>query len=735
MIKFNKIERGDIFTSNFKDFNRNNVIKFKKINPKVWPNQGIAVLYGPNGTGKTSFTKNLSEEDQSGTVEFEYAGRPYDNDKSLFHIINDQNHRNIIKGKTDDFLVGDNIKKEYELKDKIEVGFVDLFKNQLHKKLNKEMKLTKQTSPILSRIENTTIRGFVKLIINNKNYGRDINLDTFIQETSKLTVLDSYTTDQEKNEMANFVLSNFSDKKSIVSLLLGISIDEIESNEEISQIPENTDAINILGKYSSKSDCIVCDTCDIDYKSLINAKEENRKRVLESLDAKTKKILDEIVIEIENNKFDPFDIKEAVLDLLINGNKDRFSKLIIDVNETLDLIVNEILLSFKDCISDDLLNSYKEYKKILSKQPKIEEEDMLLITTVINENIDKEITVQRDEENDRNFKILLSNKPLLEQHRDNLELSNGEQNFISLTFELLKAKNSSKDIIIMDDPISSFDSIYKNKIAFCIIKFLEKKKQIILTHNIDLVRLLQHQLQKCFNLYLFNNTGGEENGFIEVTEKEIELLLDMSKLTNLFREEIQEEIACPKTFLLSIVPFLRGYGNLIGSETYSDLSKLMHGYETESIDLKDIYYDLFGSNVSFEANHEYCAGDIMSIDINTLKILKDDTKYPLLDRTLKHTVAYLYTRLITEKALIDYKGIEIKDGKFLKLADIIRKAFHDKKDMKHRVFFTSRKTLLNEFNHFEGNMNIFQPAIDITNKDLLNEVNRIKEYIEGLSNQ
>ena len=39
-----------------------------------------------------------------------------------------------------------------------------------------------------------------------------------------------------------------------------------------------------------------------------------------------------------------------------------------------------------------------------------------------------------------------------------------------------------------------------------------------------------------------------------------------------------------------------------------------------------------------------------------------------------------------------------------------------------RVYFTSRKTLLNEFNHFEGNMNIFQPAIDIKRSALQREI-------------
>ena len=49
----------------------------------------------------------------------------------------------------------------------------------------------------------------------------------------------------------------------------------------------------------------------------------------------------------------------------------------------------------------------------------------------------------------------------------------GEQNFISLAFEILKAKKQIS-IVVPDDPISSFDSIYKNKIASILIKFFRK---------------------------------------------------------------------------------------------------------------------------------------------------------------------------------------------------------------------------------------------------------------------
>ena len=50
----------------------------------------------------------------------------------------------------------------------------------------------------------------------------------------------------------------------------------------------------------------------------------------------------------------------------------------------------------------------------------------------------------------------------------------------------------------------------------------------------------------------------------------------------------------------------------------------------------------------------------------------------------------------------------------------------------YRVFFTSRKTLLNEFNHFEGNMNIFQPAIDISKESLKKEMEAIRNKLEEI---
>jgi hypothetical protein len=85
-----------------------------------------------------------------------------------------------------------------------------------------------------------------------------------------------------------------------------------------------------------------------------------------------------------------------------------------------------------------------------------------------------------------------------------------------------------------------------------------------------------------------------------------------------------------------------------------------------------------------------------------------------------------------EKKLVEKFSIDT--SKNYMLTDIIMAAFDGKTEdsMKNRVFLTSKKTLLNEFNHFEGNMNIFQPAIDISDSALEKEKESIDSFISKI---
>jgi len=105
----------------------------------------------------------------------------------------------------------------------------------------------------------------------------------------------------------------------------------------------------------------------------------------------------------------------------------------------------------------------------------------------------------------------------------------------------------------------------------------------------------------------------------------------------------------------------------------------------------------------------------------------------LLNKTLRHSFTYLFLRLLVEKKLVEKFSIDINQNK--QLGQIINAAYPDENDItqiRHRIRLTSKKTLINEFNHFEGNLSIFQPAIDITDYDLGKERTDIVAFINSL---
>lgn len=256
----------------------------------------------------------------------------------------------------------------------------------------------------------------------------------------------------------------------------------------------------------------------------------------------------------------------------------------------------------------------------------------------------------------------------------------------------------------------------------------------------DLIRLLNVQLKDCFNLYILNNVDGGRNGFLPVKRDEKKILISLSDLVELFQNKngkLASIIHDKRLFLMAMIPFLRGYIHIMknSEDLYGQLSRLMHGFENGSLDIADVYKKAFGYEV--EATEVISVSDILNAPVTGLDIIDTD-EYPLLADTLTQTLIYYHTRMKVEYELVNIFNIPHPEGQVLLLTDIIQKAFRpaagatqEQKDeaRNNRVFFTSRKTLLNEFNHFEGNMNIFQPAIDITEAALQKEVADIESKL------
>lgn len=717
---FKKIKNENIFAKDYDNFIKNNEIEFS--------DSGMAVVYGPNGTGKTSLVKALSNGEGT-AVQYLYNGTEYSDD-SQFIVINDQNNRNIIKGETSDFLLGDNIKRENELYEYITQEYERICELS-NKTLKEKFKITSKKSNLINDFSKVNdIKEIISELSNNKSKGKSIGVDKYIAEWSKCSLYEISAYDETKLE---YFMSDLSTSKSLILEVESIDTRTLTKNRRIREVERNMEAIKILSHFCDTEECIVCDSINIGRENLLARKTENKNNILETLEPKIREILE--ILSSSSADKDPFNIKNILMATIETGELEGIYKLIEDIQKYRDIFIKKVINELLEILNNsDIKDKNEEYKKLINEKPEINDEDFLYIEKIINNSMLKKIQISRDDK--KNIQILIEDKEFLGIDRAELPLSSGEQNFLSLTLEFLKAKNSDKPIVILDDPISSFDSIYKNKIVYAIIKILDKKKRVILTHNVDLLRLLDGQLKKCFNLFLFNNRENEENGFIPLKPDERDMLISLDALLKAFRTEIYKHVKNKELFLISLIPFMRGYATIINNEDVKEsLTQVMHGFKNELVDIGACYQVLFGKHEGIDKQYEVSVNSILNQSIKECDIV-DNEKYPLLNRTLRHSFIYLYLRLLIEKELVSKYKINTEGRNGAKqLGQIISKAFpnsSNKNTMEKRVFLTTKKTLRNEFNHFEGNLSIFQPAIDITNQILEEEAEKIINFLENL---
>lgn len=123
-IIFYQVKNLNIFQNDFDNLRKDNKVVFG--NDK---GGNIAVFYAPNGTGKTSLADVLGTVGGNADRNFEvkYKKKIYNTENNeLFHVIKDQKNRNIIEGKESDYLIGDNINREFNLRDSINADLTNL---------------------------------------------------------------------------------------------------------------------------------------------------------------------------------------------------------------------------------------------------------------------------------------------------------------------------------------------------------------------------------------------------------------------------------------------------------------------------------------------------------------------------------------------------------------------------------------------------------------------------------
>ena len=726
-IVFKKLKVDNRFANSFENWTKNNVISFS--------NGGFIDIYAPNGVGKSSLARALNNENKS-EYEYEYNGKQYTekSKESPVLVIDDFFFRNIAirdNEKLSDYILGSQIAKELELKEKIETSTKKV-KDDIISYLKKEYNIKSKDSCLCGYIKNDSLKKFINSLSNAQDKGKNYSADNLTKLTSEFVLNENKKIDSNK---FNYIKDNIGGKESIIKSIIDFDTNNIKLIHGFSKLDINNDAINILNKHNGITKCIFEDKHVLpdDIKEQL---ENNKNLIIKQLDENQKKIINAI-FELGDN---PFNIKDTFNNSFELGDSTKVEELITEMKEIILQIENEIIKKYIQLVKDtELEKDYSEYNKIIEKKIELSEDDEMLLKDIVENCINKKVKLTRDD--NKNIIFTIEDNNFIGKSRQELPLSTGEQNFISLYFDLLSAKNSDKEIIIIDDPISSFDSIYKNKIVYSIIKVLaNKKKVIILTHNINTIKLMHHQYKNCFNLYLLNNEKDGDNGFIQINKKEqssealqdMDFILEIKNVISFFKsQEINTDLKDKEQFLLSLIPFMRSYSNLLLSDDlYKKLCKLMHGYENDKVDINEIFKKLFDVDL-LQSQYEINVEDILQIDIKDEIINK--TKYPILNRTLYHNLNYLKLRLLVEHTLYNTDTNKMDWTKYPTLHNIIEKYLKNNIDLKNKLL--SKKTLLNEFNHFEYDMCLFMPSLDISDNKLKEERDNIISICDDIKNK
>lgn len=569
----------------------------------------------------------------------------------------------------------------------------------------------------------------------------DIDIEKFYQYFKDMK---NETCSDYDEELYNFFLKDYSESgDKYLDEIRNLKTEDLNQIKDVSSIERNIIAKKILKRFENYDKCIVCENDEIiNPTELITNKDKKlAEKINEIKNDEWKQLLNRIMDNYSEDKcFNK--IKKILTDGIESGDVSNILRLQLEITR----IINTFEIKIKNALLEKIkelqfIEQYEEYKKVCLDKVEITE-DMDLIKEIVKTYMQKEFTIEKV---DKGFILKLDENLIEGVERSELHLSSGEQNFLSLAFELLKAKVINKRITLIDDPISSFDSIYKSKIVFLMMFLLKNMNKIIMTHNIETLRLIDAQQPQYYNLYIMNNTkGGTNNGFIKINDNEKQLLIHLDKLTTAMRNDIVNAIIDEKLYYMSTLPFLRGYINIIKDESqeYKDLSKLMHGYENQNfkIDISKIYKEYLIDDQNKKMNKiELSLIDVLNINLKSSSNIVDKTIYPLLNKSLYRNLCFLVLRVKVEHLLYTKypDRIDISKDKMLNTGAIISKAFpiNDQTTKQWRIRLLSKKSLMNEFNHFEGDLSIFQPAIDISDEALESEINAIEDILKEIENK
>lgn len=286
-----------------------------------------------------------------------------------------------------------------------------------------------------------------------------------------------------------------------------------------------------------------------------------------------------------------------------------------------------------------------------------------------NSGMKYSVSIIADEKDEDKLKLKLVHQDItgeVENVRD--RLSYGERNAFALILFAYNALKNNPDLIILDDPISSFD---KNK-KYAIVDFLFKKEKffrgksiLLLTHDFEpVIDLVFHHRDKfsSYATFLENNNGtlSEKSIKGENIKTFVDVNLENSK---------------DKQFPIGSLVYLRRYLEITdkSSLAYHMLSSLLHKRDKPQVKQgSDSFRDMSESEIS-EAN-KLIKLHISDFNYNSiLATLKDDAKL----KELYKSATSNYEKLHIFRIFYDDKTDAVESDVIMKF---INESFHIETD-------------------------------------------------------
>jgi len=435
-IKFTKLIVPNRFNNSFENWNVNNEIEFSDC--------GFTDIYAPNGVGKSSLAKALKNEIKS-EYTYEYNGIIY-TEKSKDNpiaIIDDFFFRNIAsreKEKISDYILGSQINKELELREKIENAVTNI-KGKIITYLKDEYGIKTKNNNLCNFIDNDNFKNFISALANNRDKGKEYDAEKILKLVNEI---DLNIESVSKDEKFNYIKNNLENVDSIIKTIVEFDTSNFNKISGFKKIDIDNDAIKILEKHKDITTCIFEET-HILPDNIKEQLEKNKETIVNQLTSKQKEITDKI-LELDNNN--PLHIKDIFNSAFEKGEIEEIEKLIEEIKLTIFQIQNEISKYIIKLIQENKLKElYWELKELLDKKVELAEEDEILLKNIIENCLNKEVKIERD--SNKNIIFKLNNTDIIGKSRQELPLSTGEQNFISLYFELLAGnlKNNREKLL------------------------------------------------------------------------------------------------------------------------------------------------------------------------------------------------------------------------------------------------------------------------------------------------